>query len=356
MAVSLDALQRGISPAGVGLLIALFAVLPMLAAFLAGRLIDQVGSAWPLWIGSISIATGISLPALVPGLWSLYLAPPQIGLGFMLIQLSVQREIGALGEPGDRAANFGWLSMGSSVANFAGPLIAGVTIDLWGHRATFSLLAMLPIVSLAILASGRLILHAGRSAPETASGNGAFELLSHAPLRRLFLVNAFVAIGWDVHTTFVPIYGTQIGLGGAQIGAILASFATASFIIRFCIGWITRRWQEQSILLWAFASAAAIYFAMPQITHPVALMATSFVLGLGLGTGQPIVLSLLQLHAPAGRMGEVAGLRLSMIQSMAFSMPILFGLIGSSLGLVAVFWAAAVCMGLGGVTTRKRSS
>ena len=64
----------------------------------------------------------------------------------------------------------------------------------------------------------------------------------------------------------------------------------------------------------------------------------SFALGLGLGSGQPMVMSLLSARAPPGRMGEVVGLRMTLIQSMSVAVPLAFGTLGSTLGLAPVFW------------------
>jgi MFS family permease len=355
VAVSLDALQRGATPVLVGFMIALFALLPMLLAMPAGRLVDRVGSAPPLWAGTLSVAGGVALPALAPGMATLYLAPPLIGLGFMLTQVAVQHAVAGLGTPQDRTAHFGVLSLGSSIANFVGPLIAGLAIDLGGHRTAFIALALLPAVPLAVLLAGRrLALRPGREAKSTAATSGVFDLLRHRPLRRLFLVNAFVAIGWDVHTVFLPIYGVSLGLSASQIGMILASFAAASFVVRFAIGAISRRWTEEVILRWAFASAACAYVAVPWVANAWGLMALAFAMGLGLGTGQPVVMSLLQLHAPPDRLGEAAGIRISLIQTMAVSVPLVFGALGTSVGVGAVFWVAAACLGAGGVVSRQR--
>jgi MFS family permease len=353
VAVSLDALHRGVTPAGVGLLIAMFALLPMLCALHAGRLVDRVGVAAPMLAGLLILGAGVSLPSLLQGLAVLYVAATLMGIGFMMIQVSVQRAVGDLGVPADRAGNFGMLALGSSIANFAGPLLAGLSIDSFGHRIAFGALSVLPCFALGLMAF-RYTTLASHSRPGSGGSSGLFELLAHKPLRRLYLVNAFVSIGWDVHTVFVPIYGSTIGLTGAQIGGILASFAAASFVVRFAIRWIAVRWSERAILVCAFAMAASMYVVFPMTDDPWALAAASFVLGLGLGTGQPMVMSLLHEHAPTGRLGEAAGIRISLIQSVGVAVPLLFGALGSSLGLVAVFWGAAFCLGLGGVAAKQR--
>jgi MFS family permease len=355
VAVSLDALHRGASPALVGALVALFSVLPMLAAMPAGRLIDRVGSAPPLWAGTLSIAAGVTLPALRPELASLVAAAPLIGLGFMLTQVAVQHAVAGLGAQQDRTAHFGLLSLGSSIANFAGPLVAGLAIDAAGHRAAFMVLALLPVVPIGLLLTARrLALRTGRAPPPEAPHERMWDLLHDRTLRRLFLVNAFVAIGWDVHNVFLPIYGVSLGLSASQIGMILASFAAASFVVRFAIGAIARRWRESVILRWVFVSAAMCYLALPWVASPWGLMALAFTMGLGLGAGQPVVMSLLQLHAPPQRLAEAAGIRIALIQSMAFSVPLVFGALGTSIGVAAVFWATAACLGAAGAASRRQ--
>jgi MFS family permease len=353
VAVSLDALNRGLSPAGVGILIAMFGLLPMLCAMHAGRLVDRVGVVRPMMVGTLFTAGGVLLPFLLPGLAALYIAAPLMGFGFMVFQVAVQRATGDVGRVEDRAANFGLLGLASSTANFAGPLIAGLSIDALGHRAAFGALGILPLVPLLALVSRRLSLPAARPAAAAGGRRGLLDLLTHPRLRRLFVVNGFVSVGWDIQTVFVPIYGSELGLSSAKIGLILSSFAAASFVVRFAIRWIARRWTEQRILAWALLTAGIVYFLLPMTREVGTLVALSFLLGLGLGTGQPMVMSLLHAHAPQGRMGEAAGLRISLIQSMAVAVPLVFGAVGSSFGLLAVFWAAGLCVGAGGIAVQR---
>ncbi len=77
-------------------------------------------------------------------------------------------------------------------------------------------------------------------------------------------------------------------------------------------------------------------------------MALSFALGLGLGMSQPMVMSLLHTHAPPGRMGEAAGVRMSLVQSMAVAVPLAFGALGATVGLAPVFWSVGACLATGG--------
>jgi MFS family permease len=351
--VALDALSMGASPFTVGVLVSLYALLPMLLSVAAGRLVDRIGARRPMLAGSVVIGVGATLPVAFPGLPALFASAMLLGVGFMAFQLAAQNATGMLGAPATRARNFGLLALGYSVSGFLGPLLAGFAIDHFGFRAAFGVLALIPLVPLAVLGSGRLVLPGPHRRGSGVRDGGVLALLAHRTLRRVFAINALLSLGWDLHTIFVPIYGAKIGLSASQIGGVLSSFAAATFVVRFFTPTISRRWREHQVLAAALLIAALVFFAFPFLQSVPALFALSFTLGLGLGSGQPMVLSLLHAHAPAGRIGEAAGVRMSLINSMAFAAPLALGAIGASVGIVSVFWSVGVCLAAGGVLARR---
>jgi len=184
-------------------------------------------------------------------------------------------------------------------------------------------------------------------------GGGAFELVTHRKLRRVFAVNVLLSMGWDLHTIVIPVYGAGIGLSASQIGLVLASFAAATFLVRFSMRWIVRRATPHQVLTLALFIAAAVYMLFPFVHTAGALMAMSFTLGLGLGMSQPMVMTLLHSHAPPGRTGEAAGVRMSLVQSMACAVPLVFGALGATVGLTPVFWSVGACLATGGWLTKR---
>ena len=100
--------------------------------------------------------------------------------------------------------------------------------------------------------------------------------------------------------------------------------------------------------------AAIAYALFPFVRQLGALIALSFALGLALGSAQPMVMSLLHSIAPAGRMGEAVGVRMSIINASTFAMPLLFGAVGSTLGLAPVFWSIGAALAGGGFFARRR--
>jgi MFS family permease len=351
--VALDALSRGASPFTVGVLVSLYALLPMFLSVVAGRVVDRIGARRPMLLGSVLIGVAATLPVAFPGLPSLFAGATLLGVGFMAFQLAAQNTTGEIGGPTARARNFSLLALGYSVSGFVGPLVAGFAIDHFGFRAAFATLALVPLIPIVVLARGKLALPGPHARGAVVHHGGIAALLRHRTLRRVFAVNALMSLGWDLHTIFVPIYGAKIGLSASQIGGVLSSFAAATFVVRFFMPTIARRLREHQVLSLALLLAGGVYFAFPFLQSAPALFALSFTLGLGLGAGQPVVMSLLHTHAPPGRIGEAAGIRMALVNSMSVAAPLVLGAIGASVGIVPVFWSVGACLATGGILARR---
>ena len=351
--VSLDALSRGASPFTVGVLVSLYALLPMFLSVVAGRVVDRIGARRPMLLGSVLIGVAATLPVAFPGLPALFAGATLLGVGFMAFQLAAQNTTGEIGGPTARARNFSLLALGYSVSGFVGPLVAGFAIDHFGYRAAFATLAVIPLIPIVVLARGKLALPGPHARGAVVHHGGIAALLRHRTLRRVFAVNALMSLGWDLHTIFVPIYGAKIGLSASQIGGVLSSFAAATFVVRFFMPTIAVRLREHQVLSLALLLAGGVYFAFPFMQSAPALFALSFTLGLGLGAGQPVVMSLLHTHAPPGRIGEAAGIRMALVNSMSVAAPLVLGAIGASVGIVPVFWSVGACLATGGILARR---
>ena len=153
LTISLTALGMGASPLTVGVIMSLFAALPMALGVLAGRLVDRIGVRLPLLIAASTVAVAVVLPGIFFGLPALHLAAAGAGAGFMLLQISVQHWVGENSTPAERKANFGWLALGFSISNFVGPTTAGFSIDLLGNQRTFLVMSLSAFASLLVLYS-----------------------------------------------------------------------------------------------------------------------------------------------------------------------------------------------------------
>ena len=354
VAVSLYAIHLHATPLTVGTLMSLYGLLPMLLSVSAGRLSDRVKPRVPLLVGSVLVVVGTLLPFLAPGLAPLHVAATLIGLGFMLFQVTVQNSIGFIGARERRPANFSLFALGFSVSAFLGPLFAGLAIDWIGYAFTFIFLALLPVATIIALAANKLVLPGPPSHGKRDEKRRVVDLFAHSDVRRVLIITALQATSWELFTFMMPVYGTGIGLSPSVIGVIMGAFAVATFLIRLALPYLARRVTAWRLLNLALLLTGLCYVLFPLVTHVALLMALAFVLGIGLGSAQPMVMALLHDAAPEGRTGEAVGVRQMVITTGQTVMPLLFGALGSALGVRIVFWTVALAVIVGSRAAKKR--
>lgn len=357
--VSLGGLELKASPFAIGLILSFYSLLPMFLSVAGGRFVDRAGLRLPMLGGALLLSLGVAMPFLVWDIAALFLASVLIGLGFMSFHLCMQKAAGDLGGDAQRKANFSLLALGFSISGFVGPTGAGVLIDAIGHRATFAVLALLPLVaSLGLLRypfSERLPHRPPAIRPGSEPGR-VTDLLREPELKRLYVSVALLSSAWDVHQFLVPLYGAALGLSASKIGLVLGCFAVATFVVRLAMPILSRYISEWPLIVWAMATAAAVYAVYPFFPSLSPMLALSFALGLGLGCAQPMVLAVLHRASPAGRVGEAAGLRLTLVNGTQTFLPTAFGALGGAFGLAPLFWGLAAMVGAGAVYAGRQPS
>jgi MFS family permease len=346
MTTSLFALELGASEFTVGLLMALFALLPMLLSVSAGRLIDRSGPRAPLLLSFAALGIGTALPFAFPFLEILFVSTTLVGTAFMYVHIAMNSVFGAHGTPEQRAMNFSWLALGFSVSNSLGPLVAGYAIDGLGHASAFLVLAVFPLIALVLLWLRRAPLPRPQTGAQ-GKRTGVLDLLRIRGLRNTFIVSLLLAMGWDLYTFLIPLYGARIGLAAATIGVIMSTFALATFAVRLAMPLLANRIRQWLVIASAMGIAGTAYLMFPFVETVPLLMALSFMLGVGLGCAQPIIMSLLYEASPPGRQGEAVGLRTSLLNGSHTLIPLASGALSVAFGMTPVFWLLSALL-LGG--------
>jgi predicted MFS family arabinose efflux permease len=236
------------------------------------------------------------------------------------------------------------LAIGPAISNFIGPFLAGILIDSAGFRMAFLAMALLPLVAWLWVRKARELPPV--QAPASAQRVTAWSLMREPGFRRLILVNWVVASSWDVHTFLVPVLGHEHGLSASVIGSIMGAFAVAATAVRVLLPLLASRVSEWQVIVAAMAAAAVLFAVYPLVHAPLAMGACSVLLGMTLGSVQPMVMSTLHQITPAHRHGEALGLRLMTINASSVLMPLLFGAAGAAIGVAGVFWAVGAAVGL----------
>jgi MFS family permease len=346
MAAPLMALREGYSAAAVGLLLALFALSQVFLSLPAGRFADRHGLKKPIQIAVMVASSGALLAVAFPVFPVLCVTALTCGAATGLALIALQRHVGQLAHgPMELKQVFSWMAIGPSISNFLGPFAAGLLIDASGFRAAYFLLALLPALSW-LLVSRAQELDPVVHDPDVRAGR-SWHLLRDGVFRRLMLINWMLSSCWDVHTFLVPVIGNERGLSATVIGSILGAFALAATAIRLVMPWMAQHLRESVVIASAMV-ATALLFALYPFARTAWVMGTlSVLLGVALGSVQPMIMSTLHQITPRHQHGQALGLRAMAINGSSVVMPLLFGSVGVVLGFSGVFWIVGAVVGLG---------
>lgn len=349
--VSLYALSQGASQITIGVFMALYALCPIFIAVPVGKLADRVGPRLPMLLGSSGIVLSLLLPPLFPGLTVLFISALLIGTSFHFFFVTVTGITGGMGGEGDRVRNYAIVSLGFSGASFAGPVVAGFSIDHLGHLPAFLLLALFPALSILLLCLKRGFLP---SAVKGADGSKrhAIDLLRIPALRNALIASGIIAAAYDLFQFYMPVYGHAVGLTASAIGVVIGFCALATFTIRVALPRLVQRLTEWDVLTYAIFVAAVTFTLFPFFRDAFSLAGIAFLLGLGLGCGQPMSMSLIYALSPQGRAAESAGLRVMVNNIAHLGMPLLFGSLGAAWGFFPVFLSTSAMLVAGGALMR----
>jgi MFS-type transporter involved in bile tolerance (Atg22 family) len=98
------------------------------------------------------------------------------------------------------------------------------------------------------------------------------------------------------------------------------------------------RLREWAVIASAMAITALLFGLYPLLDAPLAMGLCSVLLGVALGSVQPMIMSMLHQITPAHRHGEAVAMRMMAINASSVTMPMLFGVAGTVIGISGVFW------------------
>lgn len=341
VAVSLYAVHLDASPSVVGILVALFSVIPTLACVPVGRLVDRAGARKPILICTLLASAGVVLPFFWEGMTALFITGLIVGGACFALYIVNSGLTGRYGQPEERTANFAQMHLGIAVSNGVGPLIAGFGIDYLGFAHTFLLIAMLPLLSLSFMLLGMLHKLDEIAAPVKEESKPSFvELLRDQRMFPIYVMAVYFMLAWDIFMVMTPLYGAQLQLSASQIGIVISTFSMAVFAVRIFTTPLARRFTTWQLMLLSLGVAGTSMLGFGLVSAMPLLMLFAFGMGFGQGMGSPVGSAALYEVAPAHRVTEALGLRMAVTTACQTGLPLVAGGVSSLIGVAPLFWLA----------------
>ena len=222
--LTLYALTLGAPASSVGVLGGMFYIFPLLLSWPIGATSDRIGPRRLLLIGAITGTGALVLPYYVREIGTFYVAAAMCGLSIAFYHVTLQNLVGVLSKPDQRARNFSNFSLVGATTNFVGPLIAGFSIDHFGHATAALVIVSISAAAFVALPLGwRVLPGPQRRRAAVAAARAAAAMPADPGIWRMLTASAMVQLGTDLFQFYIPIYGHEIGMSASAIGSTLPS-------------------------------------------------------------------------------------------------------------------------------------
>lgn len=335
---SLYALSLEANAFQLGIIVSAGSLFPMLFAVWVGKLSDAYGYKVLLTFGSFLGGVSLLIPFLFQGdIIILFITQVFFGIAYIFILVTIQNLVGHISSSENRLKNFFTNGLSISLAGFIGPIIAGTGIDVISFKFTFLILSLICCLCGVLIFTNIFTFPETADRQEVVNLSNRFELLKHPGLQKVYLISALVLTGVGLFEFYFPIYGKFIELSATAIGLIISINSIAYFVVRLFMPMITKKFSESVIITNCILISGLCFILIPFTNSFFMLLIICFCLGLGIGCAQPLTINMAYNMSPSGRTGEVLGLRISINKAIQFTVPILFGLIGTKMGYFPIF-------------------
>jgi MFS family permease len=346
--VTYEALGQGMGAGIVGLLSAVFSLLPVFLTVQIGRFNDRGYAAWAAVLGTVCLLAGSLILWILPAsLASLLVATAVLGVGQTLFVSSLQLIAMISSSRAHRDGILGNYMVAMSLGQAIGPLFLGLGDLIFPLAAAGAVLTL--IASLLLL----------RAVPVRRRARAAEKIpLSRIAKTRglpwIILTGAICVTALDLMLAFLPVLGEARGVAPATIGLLLSLRAAASMVSRVLFGRAVRLFGRMRLMLGSVAIAGAGLLALA-LPLPVWGMGLAlFAAGFGLGIALTSTIALTAEIAPSGVRGTALSLRLTANRIAQFGLPLMAGLVVAPMGAGGIFALTGAAL-LVAILSRPRS-
>lgn len=350
------AIELAMSELGIGLVSAVFSLLPVLLAVQVGQMVTGRGGRSAPVAGAALMLAAVAAMLLVPASpVGLGAAMAVLGLGqtvsMSALQLASVRASGRF----HRDAILGSALTANAVGHAIGPVLIWVAAWQGGAIGPQVLMLALPLAAaglvVSLLVARALQVRRLPSAPPLrGEGRTAWSVPGFRPL---LVMGALSATAIDLMVVFLPLLATERGIPPETVGTLLILRAMATIAVRTVFARLARLLGKWRLMMMSaavtVASLAAVAFDGGIQLLAVAVAASGLGLGLvGVGSlSMTLDLVAARLH------GQTIAMRLSLNRLFQFAVPLAAGAVATMTGAGAAFVLAAAAIAGNAMTIRR---
>jgi len=343
----------------VGILGALYAILPVLVAVFFGKIVGRIGERAFLIIGSTGVLSSSFLLSKSNSLLTLGLLTSIAGVSHLAVMVGGQTMMANRSTHETYDRDFGYYTFSASFGQMCGPLLGGLVAGSNGvlPRSTSHAFILATLISLIGLVPILLTRSLDVSIKDVVKESGVkvrvVDVMKHRGMKEAMFTSLVISTTIDILTIFIPLLGTELRITPVVVGVILGVRSAASMLSRLFLGQLSQRFSSRSTLVISTTVATFALVAMYFAKDALFLGLVIFIVGFTLGIGQPLTMAWVsKISAPQERAMAIT-LRLTGNRVGQFGLPIAAGLVVSALGVGSLFLGLAALVGVTAGVCRK---
>jgi len=340
--IPLYARDIGVSVGEVGLISSAFMLVASTLAIPLGLVSDRLGRRGLILLGVALTTFASFLFPLAKSLALLLVVNALAGLGSAAYSPSMTAFVGDLSKGRSIGRNLGLYSTAMQVAMSLGPAVGGAVGEFTSYETTFIVSGA--IASIALLL-GVLAIPKGHGAEE---GQRGWKLEVDIHIASCWVATVATSYLWGVSSSYLPLFGQDLGLGTLEIGLMFAAQSLSNAIGRIPLGYISDRISPYPLLLAGLGLGTIVTATVTLLTSLASIMGLMAAFGLAIGTVTLIATMTVSRNLPQRSRGIGMGIYyMSFYGGMALSPAIMGQVIASTnyqigFGLTSIAGAAGL--------------
>jgi MFS family permease len=363
--VSYRVLELGVSASYLGVVSAMFALVPLVVGITIGRWVDEYGPRRFQVTGSVMLAVsglGLGLLGGIAGVMAMFAL---FGLAHMLMMVATQTTVANEAGEGTIDSWFGYYTFVASIGQLLGPMLGGLVAGGVGadDGTRWALLVGGAIAVLCVPLAVTIPHDVGRARRDADdAGADADDARPVAAVRSVLatpglagsLLVSFVVIATvDILTVYLPALGEERGWSVGAVSALLVARAAASMASRIGMGWLVARVGRIRLLFSSVLIAGLAVLALPLTGSLPAAMVAIVVAGLTFGLCQPLTMAWVATETTPRTRGRALSVRISANRLGQVTVPAAAGLMAGFAGTAGVLGVVGSAVVATGVVVRR---
>ncbi len=348
------AVELDLSVIWLGIITAVYAVLPIGIGVPIGRFIDRGYDAATTWIGGGLLIVGCAGFVLLPSLPGILLSTALLGTAHLLFVVSQQVQCTRCGTgPGAMERAIGSYMVANAAGQGVGPYIVGLAGGSASVPPTHFLFAV--GVGGAVLTAACALLTrstgAHRLPPERARPP-LRELLFAPGLTAIIVVSIVTVVAQDLIVVYLPLLGADRGMTVDAVGTLLVTRAVASMLSRLSFARLHVVFGRIRLTL-VSTFVGAVAYALIAVPLPLPLMYSAIAIaGFALSIAITASIAGVLAIASGGAIGTANSLRTMASRIGQFIIPILASFIAAAVGTGSIFVIIGISLAASGAAVR----